>query len=100
MPLSEKEKKTIIDFFELLLKISRRENEKPPEIKGEHEEDKKRLIPLVKWNDFHPFPTVSQLRWYRYNGHKNGFNKCLRKMGRRLFIVEDELFKWVDEQKN
>ena len=55
------------------------------------------LIPVSKWNDFHPYPTVKSLRQIIFFKKKNGFAKVLRKIGGRLYIVENEFFKWVEE---
>lgn len=95
---SEREKKTIIDFFELLAKIARRQDA-PKAEPTPNEEKKERIIPFSKWNEYHDYPTVSQLRHYRHYGHKNGFNACIRKMGKRLYIHEADFFRWVDGQK-
>lgn len=55
------------------------------------------LIPVSKWNDVHPYPTVQSLRQLIFFKKKNGFAKVLRKIGGRLYIVENEFFKWVEE---
>jgi hypothetical protein len=54
-----------------------------------------RLIPLAKWDIYHPFPTVPALRWMRFNGDKNGFNGCILKVGKRVLIDEAKFFQWV-----
>lgn len=56
-----------------------------------------RLIPLTRWNDYHPFPTIPALRWMRFNGHKNGFNRCTLKVGKRVLIDEAKFFDWLRE---
>ena len=55
------------------------------------------LIPVSKWNDFHPYPTVKALRQLIFFKEQNGFNKVLRKIGGRIYIHESEFFKWVEE---
>lgn len=66
---SEREKKTIIDFFELLAKIARRQDA-PKAEPTPNEETKERLIPFSKWNEYYDYPTVPQHRHYRFYGHK------------------------------
>ena len=56
-----------------------------------------RLIPLTRWNNYHPFPTTAALRWMRFNGEKNGFNSCTLKVGKRVLIDEAKFFKWMRE---
>lgn len=58
------------------------------------EETQARLIPLVKWNEFHPDPTVSALRMLVFRGDKNGFNNVIEKRGHRILINEDKYFEW------
>ena len=59
--------------------------------------NKTRLIPLSKWNDFHPYPTVASLRHLVFFEETNGFSKVLRRIGRRLYIDEESFFAWVNE---
>lgn len=107
MPLTDKEKKIITDFFELIFsKIENKGSASPKAFADitkdkvlKEEKEKGRLIPLVHWNDYHDYPTVSQLRWMRFTSYQTGFDKCLRKIGRRLYIVEDEFFEWFKSQQ-
>jgi hypothetical protein len=57
---------------------------------------KTRLIPVSKWNDFHPWPTVSALRTYVFLRKRNGFEAVLKRVGRRLLIDESAFFAWVE----
>lgn len=58
----------------------------------------KRLIPLTEWSNFHQWPTEAALRKYVYERNLNGFSSCLRRVGSRWLIIEDEFFNWVDAQ--
>ena len=58
----------------------------------------RRLIPLTKWNDYHPWPTVAGLRHLVFHEHSNGFSTCVRRVGRRVLIDEAEFFRWTDDQ--
>lgn len=61
-------------------------------------EQPSRLIPLTRWNDFHPWPPLGGLRHLAFNREENGFSRCVRKVGRRLLIDEAEFFAWVASQ--
>ncbi|MCB2213008.1 hypothetical protein KQI52_12920 [bacterium] len=61
-------------------------------------EAKRRLIPLTSWNDTYEWPTVGALRQYVFYAHENGFDKVIRRVGRRVLIDEAEFFRWVDER--
>lgn len=62
-----------------------------------HTSETKRLIPLTKWPEFHPWPTVAGLRSIVFNAEKNGFSKCIVKIGGRILISESEFFEWCVE---
>ncbi|MBI1318321.1 MAG: hypothetical protein GC168_05125 [Candidatus Hydrogenedens sp.] len=57
-----------------------------------------RLIPLTKWNDHHDWPPIGGLRHLVFNAKENGFERCIRRVGRRVLIDEAAFFAWVDEQ--
>ena len=59
-----------------------------------------RLIPVSKWGDFHIYPSQPALRSLIFNASKNGFDKVIRRVGRRILISESEFFLWVDEQSS
>ncbi len=60
----------------------------------------KRLATFRQTAQLYPAFTESALRWLRFNGNTNGFNKCVRKIGRRCFLDLDELDTWIDQQKD
>ena len=57
----------------------------------------RRLIPVPKFNDYHPDPTPAALRWMIFT-NKNDFNRCIVRRGKRVLIDEIEYFRWLDEQ--
>lgn len=62
--------------------------------KSEPKQDKKRkLIPLSKWNDYHPTPAVGTLR-QRVFHDKNFEDYCIERDGRTLLIDEDKYFEY------
>ena len=54
------------------------------------------LIPVSRWNDFFPYPSVGSLRQYIFYAHQNGFNKVLRRLGKRLYIKVSAFNEWVE----
>ena len=58
----------------------------------------KNLIPVSKWNQYHDFPTVAALRNMLFFAKDNGIEKCIRKIGGRLYIEESAFFEWVEER--
>lgn len=44
-----------------------------------------------------PAFTEGSLRWHRFN-NTGGFNRCVRKIGRKCVISVQEFRKWIDEQ--
>jgi len=57
-----------------------------------------KLIAVSQWNKYHDFPTIGALRNMIFYSHKNGIDKCIRKIGGRLYIEESLFFEWVDER--
>lgn len=56
-----------------------------------------RFIPLTKWNDYFPDPTVSALRWMVFRD-TNFANRCIVRRGRRLIVDADAYARWLEEQ--
>ncbi len=58
---------------------------------------KTRLIPLVKWEKFHVWPSTGSLRRMVQNGKKTGFDKVIKRYGSRILIDEAKFFEWMEE---
>lgn len=56
------------------------------------------LIPVVKWNEYHDWPTTSALRHLIWLANTNGFDKVIRRVGRRVLINKPSFDLWVEEQ--
>ena len=57
-----------------------------------------RLIPLPQWNRHHPWPPIGGLRHLVFHAKSNGFDKVVKRVGRRVLLDEQAFFVWVDEQ--
>ncbi len=60
----------------------------------------RRLIPVTTWNQYHDWPSTSGLRHFIFNGHRNGFDRVVKRAGRRVLIDENAFFDWVDGQNS
>lgn len=59
---------------------------------------KTRLIPVTQWNEHHQWPPLGGLRHLIFYAKQNGFEKVLRRCGRRVLIDEAAFFQWMEEQ--
>ena len=57
-----------------------------------------RLIPLTDWPKIHPWPKLGGLPHLVFNARENGFDRVIRRVGRRVLIDEAAFFAWVEEQ--
>jgi len=57
-----------------------------------------RLIPVKQFAKTHPWPSESGLRHLIFNCNDNGFDRVLKRVGRRILIDEEAFYKWVDNQ--
>lgn len=49
--------------------------------------------------DCYPF-TVGQLRHYLSLRHRNGLDRAVRKVGKRLYLRQDLFEQWIESQNN
>lgn len=61
-------------------------------------EQKRRLIPVTKWCDFHSWPPIGGLRHLIFYENTNGFKHCIVRIGRRVLIDENKFFEWTENQ--
>ena len=62
-------------------------------------EEKEREIPLTRWNDYYPEPTVPALRMLVFRRDENGFDEVISRRGKRILIKEKAYFKWRENYK-
>ncbi len=55
-----------------------------------------RLFTVKEWVRVHGTPAEGGLRRLIFSASQNGFDKCVRRIGRRVLIHEDEFFKWIE----
>lgn len=56
----------------------------------------RRLIPLSNWSEYHDWPPQGGLRHLVFHSDRNGFDKVIRRAGRRILIDEQAFFEWID----
>lgn len=61
-------------------------------------ETKTRLIPVPDWKEHHPWPPEGGLRHLVFYAATNGFDKVIRRIGRRVLIDEAAFFEWANTQ--
>ena len=59
----------------------------------------KRLLTFKLAAELYPAFTESAFRWMRFNGDSNGFNICVRKVGRRVLLDAESFERWLDQQQ-
>lgn len=57
-----------------------------------------KLIPVTQWEQHHPWPSIAALRNLIHHKETNGFNKVIKKVGKRVLIDETAFFEWVEER--
>lgn len=62
--------------------------------------NKTRLLSIEQFCIQHPSFSPGGIRHLVFNAHKNGFNKCIRRIGRRVLIDEAAFFSWVEMQND
>ena len=54
-----------------------------------------RTIRQIAESSQYPF-TIGQLRYYLMFRHKNGLEKAVRKIGKRIYLREDLFEEWIE----
>lgn len=83
--------------LQALLQEQKKMEAEVPKSLGQPQTAQDRLIPVTKWNDYHNWPSVGGLRSLIFNAYRNGFNKVIRRCGRRVLVDEKAFFDWIRE---
>ena len=46
----------------------------------------------------HPQYTKTQIRWWLYERETNGFDSCVAKVGRRIYLHAPSIYDWFESQ--
>ena len=64
-----------------------------------HNEMTTRMIPLTRWSEYHPYPSLGGLRWIRFRAKEFGFESAFKTVGRRVLVYEAEFLRLIRDQK-
>lgn len=53
-----------------------------------------------EWCKHKPWPPIGGLRHLIFYANTNGFNKVIRRCGRRILINEQEFVRWIEANNN
>lgn len=67
-------------------------------IENQKNQDNRRVIPLTDWQKYHPWPPLGGLRHLAFHAKTNGFERVIRRAGRRVLIDEMAFFEWLESQ--
>lgn len=56
-----------------------------------------RYITVPQWPTIHLWPSKAALRHLIFNAKENGFDACIRRIGRRVLLDEAAVLQWIDE---
>lgn len=56
------------------------------------------VFTVKQFAERHAWPTERAIRHLVFHADKNGFNKCIRRIGSRVLIIEQDFFEWVNAQ--
>jgi hypothetical protein len=58
----------------------------------------RKLIPLTSWNQHHDWPPLGGLRHLVFHAKENGFDKVIKRIGRRVLLDESAYFDWIESR--
>lgn len=70
-------------------------------MQNQYQNEKPKIIPLSKWNEYYDFPSVGSLRQLVFHNTNKFKEKVIRKFGNgRQYIDVDAFFKWANSTEN
>jgi len=59
-----------------------------------------RIFTIEDWVNKKKNPPENTIRKLIFNAEENGFSSVIRRIGRRIYLVEEEFYRWLDEQNH
>ena len=56
------------------------------------------FLTVRQFSEKHPAFPEGGLRYNIFHAEENGFSECIRRIGRKILIDEQEFFLWIDRQ--
>lgn len=66
-------------------------------INNQTQENPQTLLTIKQFSREYPAFTIGGLRHLIFHADQNGFNKCIRRVGRKILIHVPSFFEWIDE---
>jgi len=57
------------------------------------------VLTVKLFSEKHPAFSQASIRHLIFHARSNGFERCLRRAGRKILILESEFFAWLNDQK-
>lgn len=54
------------------------------------------LVPLSRWNDYYPYPTIGALRQLVFHNEDDFRKRVTRTIGKRMYIKVSAFKEWVE----
>lgn len=61
--------------------------------------EKPQLATVRQFTERNPFMTEGGVRHLIFHAESNGFSRCIRRIGRRVYIDEGAFFEWLETQQ-
>jgi hypothetical protein len=58
-----------------------------------------RYIPITRWPEYHPYPTVSGMRYLRFHQKELGYTSAFVRLNKRILVDEQEFFRILRSQQ-
>ena len=55
------------------------------------------LVPLSKWNDVNPWPSVGSIRQLIFYNTDEFADRVIVKIGKRLYLSTSAFWKWIED---
>lgn len=59
----------------------------------------RRFFTVTQWSNHHSWPSTGGLRHLIFFSKTNGFEKVIRRSGKRILIDERAFFEWIDSKE-
>ena len=56
------------------------------------------LLTVRQFSQKYPAFPEGGLRYQIFHAERNGFSRCIRRVGRKVLLEESEVFRWIDAQ--
>ncbi len=56
------------------------------------------FLRVTSWPKYFDWPSVGGLRWLIFNAERNGFDRVIKRCGRRVLVSTERFAEWVEAQ--